>query len=79
MLNVGDTVKVIGKTVDGSGKEKEYIPIGTICRIISMDNDKKEGLLVEITPEKEYLYSNYGYWYLTCDVEKGHMEWVKDE
>jgi hypothetical protein len=19
------------------------------------------------------------YWYLACDVEKGHMEWVKDE
>lgn len=79
MLKVGDIVKVIGKTVDGSGKEKEYIPIGSICRIINMDNDKKEGLLVEITSEKEYSYSDYGYWYLACDVEKGHMEWVKDE
>ena len=29
MLKIGDTVKVIGKTLDGSGEEKELIPIGT--------------------------------------------------
>lgn len=78
MLKVGDTVKVIGKTFDGYGKENEYIPIGSICRITDITNDEKEGLLVEITPEKEYTYSDYGYWYLACNVEKGHMEWVKD-
>ena len=33
MLKIGDTVKVIGKTLDESGEEKELIPIGTICRI----------------------------------------------
>lgn len=80
MLKIGDTVKVIGKTIDGNGKEREYIPIGTICRILSMNYDKKEGLLVEIISEKGYSYSDsdYGFWYLACDVEKGHMEWVKD-
>lgn len=79
MLKIGDTVRVIGETVDGNGWKKEYIPIGTICRIIGIENDKKEGLLVEIIPEKEYSYSDWGYWYLARDVEKGHMKWIKDE
>lgn len=78
MLKVGDTVKVIGKTVDGSGKEKELIPIGTICRVMGYYNDDRKGLTVGIRPEDAPCYIGE-YWYLVCDVEKGHMEWVKDE
>ena len=39
MLKIGDTVKVIGKTLDGSSEEKELIPIGTICHIVGYYND----------------------------------------
>lgn len=78
MLEIGDTVKVIGKTLDGSGEEKELIPIGTICRVVGSYNDDKEGLIVGIKPEENSTY-DVEYWYLACDVEKGHMEWVKDE
>ena len=48
MLKIGDTVKVIGKTIDGSGEEKELIPIGTICRVIGYYKDDKNGLTVGI-------------------------------
>lgn len=77
MLKIGDTVKVIGKTLDGSGKEKELIPIGTVCRVVGYYNDNKNGPTVGIRPEGKPCYIGE-YWYLACDVEKGHMEWVKD-
>ena len=51
MLKIGDTVKVIGKTLDGRGEEKELIPIGAICRIVGYYNDDKKGLTVGIRPE----------------------------
>lgn len=51
MLKIGDTVRVIGKTLDGSGEEKELIPIGVICRIVGYYNDDKKGLTVGIRPE----------------------------
>lgn len=76
MLRIGDTVKVIGNTVE----KNEYIAIGTVCTIIDIDNTEEEGLIVEILPNSYPRRStSYGYWYLACDVEKGHMEWVKDD
>lgn len=78
MLKVGDTVKVIGKTLDGGGEEKELIPIGTICRVVGYYNDNKSGLTVGIKPEENSIY-DVKYWYLAKDVEKGHMEWIKDK
>lgn len=82
MINVGDTVKVIGKTLDGSGEEVELIPIGTICRVEDVDDDEN-GRFVEIIPinrnAKDGYISHWGYWYLEKDLEKGHMEWVKDK
>lgn len=78
MIKLGDTVKIIGTTVCG-GVEKECIPIGTVCRVVGVENRKKEGLIVGVIPKKELPYSGYGeYWYLARDVEKGHMEWVKE-
>lgn len=50
MIKIGDTVKVIGKTLDGSGEEKELIPIGTICRVVGYYNDDKNGQTVGIRP-----------------------------
>ncbi|MBR5796324.1 MAG: hypothetical protein IKY26_09290 [Erysipelotrichaceae bacterium] len=78
MIKVGDTVKVIGTTVCGL-EEKECIKIGTICKVVGIEVDEKEGLIVGMIPERELPYNGYGeYWYLEKDVEKGHMEWIKD-
>ena len=75
MIKVGDTVKVIGKTVSGI-EETECIKIGTICEVVSVYYDSDIGLIVGIIPK----YSKgLEYWYLEKDVEKGHLEWVKDE
>ena len=76
MLNIGDTVKVIGKTVDGDGEEKELIPIGTICCVVGYYKDSKNRLVVKIEPEGKPWRK---YAYFASDVEKGHMEWIKDE
>lgn len=78
MIKVGDNVKVIGTTICG-GIEKECIKIGTICRVVGTEMDKKVGLIVGLIPEKQLPFKGYGeYWYLEKDVEKGHCEWVKD-
>lgn len=79
MIKVGDTVKVIGTTSCG-GFEKECIKIGTICKVVGTENDEREGLIVGIVPKKELPYNGYGeFWYLEKDVEKGHMEWIKED
>lgn len=78
MIKIGDTVKVIG-TTDCGGFEEECIKIGTICKVIGVMLSKKDGLIVGIVPLKELPYCGYGdYWYLENDLEKGHMEWVRD-
>lgn len=77
MLNIGDTVMVKGKTMIGD-EVKEPIMIGTICRVVGLENSEREGIIVGIVPENS-LYNGYGeYWYLACDLEKGHWEWIKD-
>lgn len=78
MLKVGDTVKVNGKTFI-CGREYEPIPIGTICRVTDMSYTNSEEYAVEIVPEKEYPSDRNAWWYLESEVEKGHLEWVKDE
>lgn len=79
MIKVGDTVKVIG-TTDVGGIEKELIKIGTICRVVTTENTENEGMIVGIVPENELPYSGYGeYWYFEKDVEKGHLEWIKED
>ena len=75
MLKVGDTVKVIGKTIGGDGIEKEYFPIGSICIVLSTERNKEGRLLIEISTNKN---DDCGYWYFENDLEKGHMMWVKD-
>lgn len=74
MLEIGDMVKVIGKTLDWSGEEKELVPIGTICRVIENCHDSS---IIGIVPTDSAFY-NGAYWYNVSDVEKGHFEWVKD-
>ena len=78
MIKVGDIVKVVG-TTDIGGIEKELIKINTICKVVGVENNEKNGLIVGIVPEKELPYNGYGeFWYLEKDVEKGHMEWVRE-
>ena len=75
MLEVGDTVKIISVTQEGEGK-KEYIPIGTICKVVEvcMDNEKP---CYGISPINDSMTS-VPFYYLENEIEKGHLEWVKD-
>lgn len=76
MLKVGDTVKVISDTVSHWDPEErtEYIPIGTICVVRTIDYNKDGSIFYEIKPIGE----NYMFCYQENELEKGHMEWVKD-
>lgn len=72
-LKIGDTVKVKDLTIY-RGKRVPLISIGTICRVIGIDGDSIEIVPQNISYEKQFPFS-----YLRNELEKGHMEWVKDE
>lgn len=76
MLKVGDTVKVISDTAShwNSSVRTEYIPIGTICKVRDIDYCK-DGTYYGVQP----LEDNCIFFYLENELEKGHMEWIKDE
>lgn len=72
MLKVGDTVKVIAATEDGSycdGRKKEYIPIGTICKVVETDieDDGSQSCAVDRG-------DGHVYWYKENELEKGRSE-----
>ena len=72
MLKVGDTVKVIAATEDASycdGRKKEYIPIGTICKVVETDieDDGSQSCAVDRG-------DGYAYWYKENELEKGRSE-----
>ena len=78
MLKVGDTVKVISDTVShwDPNEFTEYIPIGTICVVRDVDyNEDGTVTCYGIQP----LGTNELWYYLESELEKGHLEWVKDE
>lgn len=78
MLKIGDTVKLVGTTgiiENGVVVEKELIPIGTICEVTSIDNEE-EKTLYGVT-SKNGIKTEY--WYYEEDLEKGSLEWVKEE
>ena len=72
MLNIGDTVKIISKTLGIDGEEHEYLPIGSIGRLkeICCEDDGSHYYAIEVNGNTFY--------YLRDEIEKGHMEWVKD-
>lgn len=78
MLKVGDMVKVIDKTHYSDGTEEEHIPIGTICLVKKVNYDGENGTpyydLLPVTETDRGLY----FCYLENELEKGHMEWTKD-
>lgn len=81
MINVGDTVKIIKPTQDASGDPgelKEYIPIGTICTILNITEDKNGIKSYECKANTWHDHLG-GFWYLRDEIEKGHYEWIKDE
>ena len=81
MIKVGDTVKVIGKTICGIA-EAECIKIGTICKVIEVADNEKGKQIVALVPLEEFHGFNDYYvewWYDEKDVEKGHLKWVKDK
>ena len=71
MLKVGDTVKVISKTMD-NGEEREFIPIGTICEVTEIcedDNITYYGITSD----------GYTFYYLESELEKGNLVWVPEK
>lgn len=80
MINAGDTVKIIKPTQDASGEPgelKEYIPIGTVCKVINVEV-YKDCMAYECV-SLSWSHDTTGFWYLEDEIEKGHYEWVKDE
>lgn len=79
MIKVGDTVKVIDKAdiADDIGR-REFYPIGTICKVIEVDEDP-DGFYYRIVKLEDSLYAgeNDGWWYRANEIEEGHLEWVK--
>lgn len=75
MLEVGDSVKVISKAKYNSGREVEHIPIGTICKVIDVQIFNGE-ICYNIRPINIRIRD---YWYSENELEKGHLEWVKED
>lgn len=79
MLKIGDTVKIIDRTLCG-GIKTEVIPIGTVCVIVEIDHEDDGrtyyGLMKGTDTLGERIIAD-GY-YLEEELEKGHLEWVKD-
>lgn len=79
MIRVGDVVKVTGATIDRCGNQKEYFAIGTICKVIGVEekrNDKEE-LIFGIWPSGEKTpLSSFGFsvLYPESSLEKEHIE-----
>lgn len=77
MLKIGDTVKVIDKFHYEDGTTSELIKIGTICTVKDVFRENDGSCSVEIEPQNE-IYP-YPFWYEENELEKGHLEWIKDE
>ena len=79
MWTIGDTVKVIDRTLCG-GIRTEVIPIGTVCVIVEIDHEDDGrpyyGLMKGTNSSGEQIIAD-GY-YLEEELEKGHLKWVKD-
>lgn len=74
MLKIGDTVKVIDKAHYSDGSQHQYISIGTICTVIETEIGEDGIQYYGIDPG-----DGIAFWYKENELEKGHMEWIKDE
>lgn len=71
MLKVGDTVKVISKTMC-NGEEEEFIPIGTICEVTEICEDDN-------SPYYGITKDGYTFYYLESELEKGNLVWIPEK
>lgn len=81
MINVGDTVKIVKETQKAGGEPGElfeYIKIGTICTVNDIDHLDNGTTAYECIPD-DWRDDICGFWYLEDEIEKGHLEWIKDE
>lgn len=78
MLCIGDTVRVVapaGGHCDPQVKT-EYIKIGTICKVMSVEYEGNGKICYEIRPINDYDY--IGFYYHEEELEKGEMRWIKE-
>lgn len=73
-IKVGDTVRVVGKAVCGTGQKEELIEIGTICEVISVIEED-----VELIPKAKMCVWNAGFFYPISSVERGREVWLSDK
>lgn len=81
MINIGDTVKIVKMTQKAGGEPGElfeYIRIGTICTVNDIDHFDDGTTAYECIPD-DWRDDIGGFWYLEDEIEKGHLEWIKDE
>lgn len=74
MLNIGDLVKVIAPTPSHWDREvkTEYIPVGTICQVISVETGEDGKRFYEVLP----VINGSSFYYYEDELEKGEMKWV---
>lgn len=75
MLQIGDTVKVISKTLCNN-EMKELITIDTICKVTEIGYEKDGTPYYGICPLNS---NNYPYYYLESELEKGKLVWIPDK
>lgn len=67
MLETNDVVKVISATDSGYLGVREFIPIGTVCRVVNVEKEKDGSYYYEILPLEGCRDSFY---YLENELEK---------
>lgn len=72
---VGETVKVVAVGDVGNVK-KEMVPIGQICRIEEVCHEDDGSVYYGILPANGR--ETYPFYYTPEQLEKGHLEWVRD-
>lgn len=76
MLKIGDTVKVIKPANDGDGEYKEYIKIGSVCKVVEIGYEPDGKPYYGLSPINRK--DNIIWFYYEDELEKGHLEWIKD-
>ena len=78
MLCIGDTVKVIADTENHCDPQvkTEYIKIGTICKVISVEYEGNGIPYYEVQPIDERECD--GFYYREDQLEKGELRWIKE-
>lgn len=86
MLKIGDMVKIIKPSSvkvnklsnhDNNELKREYIEIGTICRIVEIYSEEGTNkYFYGLVPVKRP--RDMSFYYYDDEFESGHLEWVKN-